>query len=209
MGVHPILNRTLGAFFRLFVRKTHGLKNVPVDSPFIVAANHDSYFDPLIIYALLLPKVNQKIHWLAMMGRFWKFFGDKIAHDWIGCVPLDQGKKRALKELESFLKKGENVGIFPGGPRSLDGSLTKGRTGAARLVLGARVPIIPAGLIGTYEIAPRDKIIPRLKRAEVRFGKPMYFDKYYGKKVTKKLLVKITDDVMVQIAKLAKKRYSR
>jgi 1-acyl-sn-glycerol-3-phosphate acyltransferase len=151
MGVHPILNATLGTFLRLFIRKIHGLKNVPAEGPFIVAANHDSYLDPFLIDASLYSKINQKIHWLAMMGRFWKFFGDKIAHDWIGCVPLDQGKKKALKELELFLKKGENVGIFPGGPRSLDGSLTRGRTGAARLALGARVPVIPVGLIGTYD----------------------------------------------------------
>jgi 1-acyl-sn-glycerol-3-phosphate acyltransferase len=174
-----------------------------------VAANHDSYLDPFLIDAALYSKINQKIHWLAMMGRFWKVFGDKIAHDWIGCVPLDQGKKRALNELASFLRKGENVGIFPGGPRSLDGSLTRGRTGVARLVLKTKAPVIPAGLIGTYEIAPRDKIMPRLKRAEVKFGKPIHFDRYYSKRVTKKLLVQITDDVMVEIARLSKKRYHR
>lgn len=190
----------------LFVRSIKGLWNVPKE-PFIVASNHESYLDPFIVTGTLLPRLNKKVNWLAMKGRFWKIFGDRISRGWAGCVPLNGGKKRALNELTSLLKKGELVGIFPGGPRSLDGNLTEGKTGISRLVLGAKVPVIPMGLIGTYEIAPRERIIPKLKRADVKIGKPIYFDKYYNKKVTEKLLKEMVDKVMKEIARLTKKRY--
>ncbi len=190
----------------LFVRKVEGLGNIP-KGPFIVASNHESYLDPFIVTGTLMPKLQKKVHWLAMKGRFWKIFGDRISGGWAGCVPLNGGKKKALNELTSLLKNGEVIGIFPGGPRSLDGNLTEGKTGISRLVLGAHVPVIPMGLIGTYEIAPRERLIPKLKRADVKIGKPMYFDKYYNKKVTEKLLKEMVDKVMREIARLTKKRY--
>jgi 1-acyl-sn-glycerol-3-phosphate acyltransferase len=192
----------------LFVRKVYGIENLPKSGGFILAANHDSYLDPFIIMASLISSINHRVHWLAMKGRFWDFFGDRISRNWSGCVPLDEGKEKALKELTEFLKKGDSVGIFPGGPRSPDGNLTKGKTGISRLVLGAKVPVIPVGLIGTYEIAPKERLIPRLKRADVKIGKPMYFKKYYNKKVTKKILIEIVDEVMKEIARLTKKRYN-
>ena len=207
MAAHPYLEYSIGALFRLFVRKVHGAENIPVNKPFILAANHDSFLDPLIIYASVNKYIDKPVHWLAMKGRFWGYFGDLIAHDWIGCVPLDQGKDKALSELVDLLRNGDKVGIFPGGPRSPDGSLTRGKTGISRLVLGARVPVIPVGLIGTFNIAPRERVIPHLKRAEIKFGKPMYFDKYYKKRVSKKMLREIVTEVMKGIGKLTKKRY--
>lgn len=191
----------------LFARRIKGLENIPKKGPFIVASNHESYLDPFIVTGVLLPRLKNKVHWLAMKGRFWKLFGDRISKDWVGCVPLNQGKEKALNELTGLLKDGEHVGIFPGGQRSLNGNLTRGRTGISRLVLGAHVPVIPMGLIDTYEIAPRERLFPRFKRADVKIGNPMYFDKYYNKPVTKKMLREMADKVMVEIAKLTKKRY--
>ncbi len=209
--IHRGFNSTLGNFLRLFVRKVNGLDNVPENGPYIIASNHDSYLDPLIIDAVFYRKINQKIHWLAMKGRFWNIFGERIARKWAGCVPLDEGKKKALKELTNLLIKGDNVGIFPGGPRSLDGNLTEGKTGISRLVLGARVPVIPVGLTGTFDIAPRNKLIPKLKRTDVNIGKPIYFTTYFGKYFdrphTKRMLKEIVDKVMREIAKLTGRRY--
>src|SRR3989344_2559149 len=194
--VYSFTNITLFAILRLFLRKADGIENIPKKGAFIVAANHESYFDPLLIIATIVPLINKKIHFLAMRGRFWNKFGDKISHDWAGCVPLDKGKEyKALKELKYLLNKKEIIGIFPEGPRSLDGNLRKGKTGISRLVLSAKVHVLPVGLIGTYEIASNEKLIPKLKKANIRIGKPLYFNEYYNKRVTKKVLREITDRV--------------
>ena len=204
--IYPFANIILFSLFMLFVRKFHNIELLP-KPPFIIAANHDSYLDPLVLGPIVVKKTNKHIHFLAMKGRFWDMFGDRISRRWAGCVPLDEGKEKAIDELIRLLKKGDTVGIFPGGPRSLDGNLNKGKTGALRLALAAKCPIVPVGIIGAYDIAPGDRILPRLKRCEIKFGKPIYYDKYHNKKITKSLLRKLTDDLMEDIAKLANKKY--
>ena len=200
---YPFADKTFFAFFRLFIRKAEGLGNLP-KAPYILAANHDSYLDPLLVASAVCKKMEKPLHYLAMKGRFWNLFGDHISRKWAGCVPLDEGKKKAVKELTRLLKKGDTVGIFPGGPRSLDGNLTRGKTGAVRLALAADAPIVPVGIIGSYEIASREKLIPNFKRCEIKFGKPIYYKK---QKITKKLLRKLTNELMEEIAKLINKKY--
>ncbi|MFH1641665.1 MAG: lysophospholipid acyltransferase family protein [Nanoarchaeota archaeon] len=198
--VYPIARYTVAPLLRLFIRKVDGLNNLP-KPPFIIAANHESFLDPFLILAVTLPLIDQKIHYLAMKGRFWNLFGDGISRHWAGCVPLDEGKQNALTELADILSNGGIVGIFPGGPRSLDGRLTKGKTGAVRLALETKVPIVPVGLIGTFNIAPDNTLIPRPRRANIRFGKPIYYN-------TKNPNLKnLTSDLMAKIADLADKQY--
>ena len=101
------------------------------------------------------------------------------------------------------------MGIFPEGKRSLDGKIQKGKTGVVRIALGGRVPIIPMGITGAFEIMPIGKGIPKLKKSvKLKIGKPIYLDKYYKRKITKKLLRNITDEVMKEIAKLSGQRYN-
>jgi len=189
-----------------FIRKVTNKENIPKKGPLIIVANHDSYLDPFIIYHVAYSSINQKIYFLTMKGRFWDKFGDKVSRG-VGCIPLDEGKENALKEMEKRLKEKKIVALFPGGPRSLDGTLPQGRTGVVRLALATNSPILPIGIIGAYEIAPRDKLIPKLKRCEAKIGKPIYFK--IKKKITKKLLHSLTDKVMLEIAKLSKKKYRK
>ncbi len=202
--VYPILKLTLFPTMRLFIRKYSGLDNLP-DPPFILAANHASYLDPFLILSLVIPKIDTKVHYIVMKGRFWNLFGDYISRKWAACIPVDEGKKKAVKELGKVLKKGDCVGIFPGGARSLDGYMTKGKTGAIRLAFDANVPIVPVGIIGAYEIAPKEQLIPKLKRCELKFGKPIYFKK--PKKVIHAILRKNTTYLMKKIAKLVGMKY--
>ena len=98
------------------------------------------------------------------------------------CRDRQAGGKEALKWAVKALKQGKIIAIHPEGTRSLTGKLQKGKTGVVRLALAAKVPVIPIGLIGTFEILPKGKYIPKLKRATMNIGKPMYFGKYYDKK---------------------------
>ena len=191
---------------RLFIRKVRGKKNIPLNMPLVVVANHDSYLDPFLIVSILDSVVKKKIHFLVMKGRFWNKFGDRLSRG-CGCIPLDDGKEKALKEMEYLLKKKEIVALFPGGPRSLDGSLPKGKTGAVRLALSTKAQILPIGIIGSYEIAPQDKLIPKLRRCEVNIGRPISLAP--AKKITKRSLNLLTDKVMVEIAKLSNKKYKK
>lgn len=206
--VYPISKRIILLPLRLFLKEVKGMENILKKGPFIIAANHESYLDPFLIGSIIVYIKNKKVHYLAKKGPFWDFFGRTISRDWAGGIPLDDGKEKAFQDLISLLKKGEIVALFMEGQRSLDGKLLKGKTGVIRLALKSRVPILPIGIVGTYEIAPRNKLIPKLKRAKLYIGKPIYLKKYYKKKITKKMLRKLTDDVMKVISKLTGKPYN-
>jgi 1-acyl-sn-glycerol-3-phosphate acyltransferase len=76
------------------------------------------------------------------------------------------------------------------------------------LALHARVPVVPIGLIGTFKILPKGKMMPKLKKAKMNIGKPIYFDEYSNKKITKKILREVTTKIMKEIAKLCNQKYN-
>ncbi|MFH0868008.1 MAG: lysophospholipid acyltransferase family protein [Candidatus Woesearchaeota archaeon] len=206
--VYPIFKRTLLPLVRLFLKDIWGIENIPKNGPFIITSNHESYLDPFLIGSIIIPLKNKKIHFFAKKGRFWDLFGNAISRKWAGCVCADEGTERAFQELLSLLKQKEIAAVFIEGQRSLDGKLLKGKTGVVRLALKARVPILPIGLTGSFDIAPREKLMPKLKRAKLHIGRPIYLDNYYNKPITKKLLRKLTDDIMYIISELTGKHYN-
>jgi len=195
--------------YLISIKEIKGLDNIPLKGGFIVAANHSSYMDIWCLSAVFLVKRKINVRYLAkrelfkipILGWFLKIYDP---------IPFDRKleKKYALKEAINSLKKGEVMGIYPEGTRSLTGKIQKGKTGIARLVLGAKVPVVPIGIKGTRDMMPKDSFFPKFNRsAVVNIGKPIYFDKYYNKKITKQLLRKLTDEVMTEIAKLSNQRY--
>lgn len=197
---------TIYAILRLFVRKVDGLENLPKKRAFVLVANHESYLDPFLIGSVIIPYLDKVIHFLALRTGLGVRTSEFIAKKWACCIFLEKGKeKEAIEECISCLKKKEIIGLFPGGITSA--RLRRGKTGAVRIALRAKVPIVPLGLIGTYKIAPKERRVPSLRRCVIKIGKPIYFDKYYSKKITKALLRRLTDSVMIEVAKLIGKKY--
>jgi len=205
---YPILGRVIPPIAYLWVRKINGLENIPRGGGFIISPNHSSYADHLILSSIVIRNTHKKICYLAKKEHFETPF-QRMWHEATGAIPIDRqaGGKEALETAVKYLTQGKIIGIYPEGTRTLDGKLQRGKTGAARLALAAKVPIVPVGLIGTFEILPKGKNIPKLKRAIVNIGKPIYFDKYYGKENDKKTIRLVTTKVMKEIAKLCKKKY--
>ncbi len=193
----------------LWVDKVNGLKNIPKNDSFIIAANHASYMDHLIIVSTFVKQLDRKVHFLSKKEHFDNPL-KATWHNYAGAIPLDRekGGKGAIRLAIKFLINGKIIAIHPEGTRSLTGKLQRAKTGVARLALSARVPVIPVGLIGTFEILPKGKYIPKLQRAIVNIGRPMYFNKYYDKSMTKKLLRQITKKIMNEIAALSKQKYN-
>ena len=207
--VYPITKKTILPIIRLWIKEVNGMKNIPEEGAFIIAANHESYMDHLIIASIFICHLDKKVHFLSKKEHFDNVF-KKAWHTYAGAIPLDRktGGKEALIWAVKALKKGKIIAIHPEGTRTLTGKLQRGKTGIARLALAAKVRVIPVGLIGTFEILPKGKYIPKLKRAIMNIGKPMGFDKYYNKKITKKLLRKITNEIMKEIARLCNQKYN-
>ena len=206
--VHALEKLTIIPLINLWIKEVNGLDNIPKDGNFIISANHASYADHLILSSIIIKNNNQRIHYLAKKEHFETLF-QRLWHEHTGAIPIDRqaGGKQALETAVKYLKQGKIIGIYPEGTRTLTGKLQRGKTGAARLALAARVPILPVGLIGTFDILPKGKNIPRFKRATVNIGKPIYFNEHYGKENDKKTIRLVTTKVMKEIAKLCKQKY--
>lgn len=208
--VYPIAKRVLPFLFSPLLGKCVGLvENIPKDKGAILAANHSSYLDHMVIGCNLVPKLNKVAYSLAKKEHFDTFF-QRQWHKYLQAIPLDRaaGGTVALAKAIDHLKKGDLVLIYPEGTRTLTGKMNRAKTGAARLALAAKVPVVPMGIINTFEMLPKGKKIIKFgKKAELNVGKPLYFDKYYGMDDNKEVIRKITTIIMNEIAKLANKKY--
>jgi 1-acyl-sn-glycerol-3-phosphate acyltransferase len=197
----------LGPILRVWFRpRAEGLENIP-DGPAILAANHQSFLDNL-----LLPLVVKRRR-VVFLGKAEYF--DKWYLRWFfkgaGVIPIRResraGSEMALGTAVEALRSGKLIGIFPEGTRSPDGRLHRGKTGVARLALDARVPIVPVAIVGTYRALPYDRKVPRPGRVTVTFGKPLDFERSYGTPGDRFVLRSVTDEVMYELMLLSGQEY--
>ena len=173
---YPINKLWFYPFCRVLTRKINGMENIPDDITFIIISNHEKLVDPLLILYPILKKLNKKVHFLST-GNWW-FLGETICRKWAGCIPLFDSKQ-AYKEAKELIESGEIVGIFPeGGTRRTKNP----KTGAVRLALETKNPILPITIKSSYI----------LFNSTLTIGKPIYLDK-------NKNIEKQTIDLMKQV----------
>jgi len=212
--VYPISRLIISPVYRLWLRKADGRANIPKNNPFIVAANHVSYFETLLLPIIIVPETNKKIHALVNSYYWGNFFTRYFLNLW-ECIPVfveksekDRSKnKKAFKVALNWLKKNEIIMIFPEGKRGDGRRLQKGYTGVARLALQSKAPVLPVGVIGSDKVMPKGASFPRFARCEVKIGKPMRFPQHYNKKINEKALHEVTRSIMKEIAKLIGQEY--
>ncbi|KQV04591.1 MULTISPECIES: 1-acyl-sn-glycerol-3-phosphate acyltransferase [unclassified Kitasatospora] len=184
-----------------------GLENVPRDGGVILASNHLSFIDSVVI-PLTAPR---RVYFLAkaeyFTGTGLKGALSRALFNALNAVPVERGDiKTAQAALDSALEilhEGKAFGIYPEGTRSLDGRLYRGKTGVAWLALTAGVPVVPVALEGPADILPVGKRIPRLRKVTVRFGEPLHFDELHGQARSARARREVTDQVMAAIHQLS------
>jgi 1-acyl-sn-glycerol-3-phosphate acyltransferase len=206
--VKAILVPILRTIFRPWVE---GMDHVPKTGPAILASNHVSFSDSIFM-PLMVPR---RVTFLAKSD----YFTERGLKGWlkrrffsgVGQVPIDRSGGRAsegaIKTAMRVLGEGKLLGIYPEGTRSPDGRLYRGKTGVARMALEAGVPVIPVAMIGTYEIQPPGRLIPRIKRPGIRFGKPLDFSRYAGMSTDRFVLRSVTDEIVYELMQLSGQEY--
>jgi len=194
---------------RFFIRKIGGLENLPGQGAYIIAVNHTSFADPIFLDVALKQKIKGRIKNLYTIAKskiIWKIFSLKLSEKLFNILLIDPAdKRRVIREGEKILKNNGIVVIFIEGTRTWTGEMQKPKTGAARLALRTRMPIIPAGLRGTYEFWNRNKLLPRYYRGvEVHIGPKIDLENYYNQKITKTLLNRASQDIAKGIKNLLK-----
>jgi 1-acyl-sn-glycerol-3-phosphate acyltransferase len=205
--LYGVLHRLVPPLLRAIWRPhVIGLEHVPRTGPLILASNHRSFIDSVVIPAVTPRPVNFLAKSDYFEGRGIK---GRLVKEWFvtfGAMPVDRDdSKAAIASLDTalgVLADGGAFGIYPEGTRSRDGRLYRGRTGVAQLALTSGAPIVPVGLIDTDRLQPLGSNRPRLVRITVRFGEPIDVRGRYDGVAPGKARRQITDQVMADIAKL-------
>jgi 1-acyl-sn-glycerol-3-phosphate acyltransferase len=151
----------------LFRLRARGLEHVP-EGGFVLAANHSSNFDPWPLGMTLFPR-----RYLRFMGKselFWTPLKQFITA--CGAFPVRRGERdlEAIRTATELCREGHVVVMFPEGTRRKKGLRkryeARAHTGAARIALGAGVPLIPVAIAGTDRLG-------RLEQLRVAYGPPI------------------------------------
>jgi 1-acyl-sn-glycerol-3-phosphate acyltransferase len=203
-----ILGPILQILFRPWVK---GAKNVPNAGGAILASNHLSFSD-----SIFLPlKVKRPVTFLAKSDYFTGKGIKGALIRWFfkatGQLPIDRsGGKASEDSLNTglgVLERGLLLGIYPEGTRSPDAKLYRGRTGIARMVLEAKVPVVPVAMIDTEKVQPIGSKYPKIRRVGVVIGEPMDFTRFAGMEGERAVLRAVTDLIVYNIMQLSNQEY--
>ena len=205
---HWVIGPLLTTVFRPWVT---GLENIPRSGPAIVVSNHLSLVDCLFLPMM----VDRQMAFLAksdyftgkgLKGGLIRFFMTSS-----GQLPIDRsGGKASEASLQAglaVLAEGKVLAIYPEGTRSPDGRLYRGRTGVARMVLEAGVPVIPTVMIDTDKVMPLGSSLPKVHRVGVVIGAPLDFSRFQGMEGDRFVLRSITDEIIHEMHALGSQEY--
>jgi 1-acyl-sn-glycerol-3-phosphate acyltransferase len=183
-----------------------GIEHIPEKGPVILAANHLSVAD-----SILLPVVVPRpVYFLAKI----QYFEHPILN-WVmtslNNIPVDRsGVRESLLAIDAAvpqLKAGSVLGIYAEGTRSPDGRLYRGRPGIAKLALDTGATIVPVGIKGTENVHAFGSRLVRIAPTEVIIGKPLDLTPWLDEPPKSKVYREIMALVMTEISRLTGQQY--
>ncbi len=187
-----------------------GTANIPREGGFVIAPNHTSNLDPIVVGAAVY-KGGRSPHFLGK-ASLWKVVIVRSLLEATRQIPVYRGAvTRENDPLRSAIAAvrddGRGVIVYPEGTLTRDPGLwpMRGKTGAVRLALATGVPLIPAAQWGTERVLPPYakwlRPLPR-KTIVVRFGEPLDLSAYSDKTLDGATLMAATTVLMDAITAL-------
>ena len=170
----PWIVQTFKTFFKMQFRlAAKGVKNIPADRSFILAANHQSYLDGMFVMSYVQRQQIRNTYFFAKEKHV-----NTPVRRWLASrhnvVVLEQNNmKRSIGKLGDVLRQGKNLIIFPEGTRTADGNLGEFKKMFAILSVELQVPIVPVVIHGAFEALPRGKKWPLPKKIMVEYLPPV------------------------------------
>jgi 1-acyl-sn-glycerol-3-phosphate acyltransferase len=194
-------------FNLLFALLTHrhveGLQHLPTQGPYILASNHLSRLDTVLVYSL------------AGGGHLTGWAAEKYQRHWLfgpilrlgGGIFIRRGEvdREALQSAVDWLRAGRAFGMAPEGTRSKTGALIRAKTGVAYLANASGAPIVPVAITGTERAVP-ELLRLRRPRLTVRIAKPVHLPQVADDERAAGLR-RNTDEIMCRIAALLPPQY--
>ncbi|MEX0611044.1 MAG: lysophospholipid acyltransferase family protein [Pirellulales bacterium] len=161
----------------LFRFRFTGRDHVPKTGPVLLAANHQSHLDPVLI-GIACPRPTGA---LARRELFFWPLGWLIRS--LGAVPIDRGRGAALSGFKATLKslrEGQTMLVFPEGTRTHDGQLQPFHSGFCALARRSGATIVPVAIVGAFAALPRGRAFPRPRPITLAFAPPITPEQYDG-----------------------------
>ncbi|BAS27627.1 lysophospholipid acyltransferase family protein [Limnochorda pilosa] len=148
--LYGILKPVVKAFlWRLFRIQVEGVERIPSQGPAILAANHVSWVDAILVAAL----ADRPVYFVAKQELFRiPVLGFILRRVYLLEARRDGRDQAVLRRALQALREGNLVGLFPEGHRSRTGRLQEARGGAALLALHAAAPVVPVGVSGADQV---------------------------------------------------------
>lgn len=203
-----ILRSIVLALLRPLLRlRLIGVETVPRDGPLLVASNHLSNADPIILEAAF----PRPLFFLGKAELFRNPFFRWVLRRF-GGIPVERGTadRAAIRRARIVLEQGIALGIYPEGERSRTGALVKGQPGAGLIALQSHTPVLPVAIYGTEFFPVNGEVPPRRpndlpRGVTIHFGSPIHIpERVDGKRVTAE---EATHLIMLRIAELLPERY--
>ena len=165
----------LRSYFAIAHRlKIIGREKLPAHGPFVLVANHCSHLDALVLGAALIPRHRERAFPIAAGDVFFQSsVTSTFSAIMLNALPMWRKNcgPHALADLRRKLQEERAIFIiFPEGGRSRTGSIMPFKHGLGMLVAGTNVPVVPCGLLGTFEALPPHQKIPRPVRIKLIIG---------------------------------------
>jgi len=179
MTQRPLLWKSLQGVARLlttllFDLKVYGLRHVPAHGGVLIVSNHQGNLDPVVLGVRMV----RPLSYLAKSD----LFEVNVLSDWLlrslGGIPvhLGSGDVGAVKETIRRLRDGHVLNLYPEGARSEDVEIGPMEKGVALVIRRAKVAVVPAVIVGSFEAWPKHRRYPRLGPVQVRYGPPMHLE---------------------------------
>jgi 1-acyl-sn-glycerol-3-phosphate acyltransferase len=148
-----------------------GLENVPKSGAYIVAPNHRSVVD----FLLVGPITRRRLRYLGK-DSVWKAKWFVPIADGLGGIPVARGTadRESMNRCIEALRGGEPLVLFPEGQRKSGPVVEELFDGVGYIAVKAEVPILPIGIGGSEAVMPKGAKFPRRRHVKVIIGQPMY-----------------------------------
>ena len=197
--------RAVGLFLSPFCRlRVHGLEHVPRQGGVVLASNHLSMFDTLIIpYSINRAQGPEPVWAPAKEELFRLPIASFFLHSW-GVFPIRRGRNdlRGIRRMLTHMRSGKMM-LFPEGTRSRDGRLHEGNRMLGKIIYQAQPVVIPTLIVGTDRVWGASRRWPRWRTpVSLRYGKPVDLQAYYQRPDSKENAEAIVKEIMGAIAAL-------
>ncbi|MCE1188231.1 MAG: AMP-binding protein [Ignavibacteria bacterium] len=194
---HNLFKNLSKIFFSLYFRiKGDGTENIP-EGPFILAPNHQSFFDGIFVSVFLKKEILKNTYFYAkekhLRNRLVKALANRNN---VIIMDLNKDLKESLQKLAAVLQQNKNIIIFPEGTRTYTGALGEFKKFFAILSLEFNVPIVPVSIKGAIDALPRGSFFPRpWKKIVVKFHKPILPEGHSYDSLTEKVYNELAQEI--------------